>query len=89
MASVGERSNRLRAEFLRIDSETAMIFCGIALEATDLEKRERTIRAARKAYDTILRLRPSVVLTQEEADRLERNLLRLRSELEILEGTSC
>jgi hypothetical protein len=78
------RTNRARADFLRIDSEVGLTFSGIALGATDKETRKRTTQIARRAYDTILRLRDRVVLTEAEELKLDRNLLRLRGELQSL-----
>lgn len=78
------RSRAVRADFLRIDSQIALTFCGIALATDDWEKRTRTTRLARRAYDTIIRLRLNIELTNVEADKLDRNLQRLKSELTTL-----
>src|SRR5215472_1561813 len=77
------RTNRLRANFLQIDCEIALTFCSLALATSDQEKRRRTIRAARKAYDTIMRLRETTDLSDAE-NKLEANLKRLKSELQRL-----
>ena len=82
---VGDLANRFGADFLQIDSEVALTFSGIALTTRDEEKRRRVTRAARKAYDTIMRLRKDVVLGDAEGDKLDFNLLRLKSELEFLD----
>jgi hypothetical protein len=82
-----ERANSVKADFLLIDSEVALTFCGIALQATDLEKKERTTKEARKAYDTILRLKRGVALLDIDAERLVRDLRRIKSELEVLGET--
>lgn len=76
-------ANRTRADFLQIDSEVGLTFSGIALTAKDEEKRGRATRVARKAYDTIMRLRKGIKLTDAQRDRLDANLLRLR---EMLQG---
>jgi hypothetical protein len=47
-----ERTNTIGAEFLRIASEVALTFCGVALAATDKGKRSYATQTARKAYDT-------------------------------------
>src|SRR5215469_5262052 len=47
------QTNRLRANFLQIDSEIALTFSDIAMHASDHEKRKRTAQTARRAYDTI------------------------------------
>ena len=83
-ASTINRVNRSTADFLRIDSEVGLTFSGIALFATDRETRRRTTNAARKAYDTIGRLRGQIVLTDAEEAALDRNLLRLKGELQSL-----
>lgn len=75
------------SDFLKVDSEMGLTFSGMALVTDDLRKRERITRSARKAYDTVLRLKPGVPLTKVDADRLDRNLRRLRSELETLGET--
>jgi phosphoenolpyruvate carboxylase len=80
-------ANRARADFLQIDSEVGLTFSGIALTATDTEKRRRTIKVAREAFDTIMRLRGNAELTDEEESRLDRNLLRLKGELQSLGET--
>lgn len=78
------RGNRARANFLQVDSEIALTFSSIALEAIDPEKRRRTIHTARRAYDTIVRLRVDVDLTDAENDKLDINLRRLKIELQSL-----
>ena len=80
-------ANRARADFLLIDSGVALTFCGIALAANNEEKRRRTTKMARKAYDTILRLRESADLNDADATKLDRTLLRLKSELQRLGET--
>ena len=76
-----EQANRAMAEFLRIDVQVALTFSGIALSTTDLSKRERTTKVARRAYHTILTLRERVRLTDSEIEILARNLERLHIEL--------
>ena len=77
-------SNRLGADFLQIDSEIALTFSGLAVQARDPRRKRRTIRAARKAYDTILHLRENITLNEAESERLDANLERLKSELQRL-----
>ena len=72
------------ADFLRIDSEVGLTFSGIALGATDEATKRRTSTVARKAYDTVARLRGCIILTAVEEATLDRNLLRLKSELQSL-----
>ena len=42
------------------------------------------ILAAQRAFDTIMQLRKDVVLSDAEGDKLDFNLLRLKSELQFL-----
>jgi len=78
------RFNQAAADFLRIDSQVGLTLSNIALAATDKEKRIRTTKAARKAYDTIARLRDSVVLTYAENTKLDHNMQHLKNELQSL-----
>jgi len=78
------RTNRLGAEFLQTDSEVALTFSGLALEAKSVEKRQRTTRVARRAYDTIMRLKDGIDLSPAELHKLNGNLQRLKRELEKL-----
>jgi hypothetical protein len=80
----GNRTNQLRADFLLIDSQVALTFSGIALGASDQEKRKRTIRTARTAYDAIERLRKGIDLSYAEKTKLDANIDRLKNELESL-----
>jgi len=79
-----ERTNKMGAQFLQIDSEVALTFSGIALGASDEGKRRRAAQTARKAYDTIRRLRKNIVLTDAQRNKLDANLRRLKSELQKL-----
>jgi hypothetical protein len=78
----GTQTNRNGADFLLIDSEIALTFSSMALGASDAEKRRRTELIARKAYDTITRLRHRIDLDVSERERLDANLERLQSELQ-------
>jgi len=78
------RTNRLRADFLQIDSEIALTFSTIALGTSEQEKRRHMTRTARKAYDTVVRLREDTSLVGSDNDRLEANLKRLKSNLQRL-----
>jgi hypothetical protein len=77
-------ANRSEADFLRIDSEVALTLSGIALGATDEETRTRTTIAARKAFDTIARLRWRTELTDAQREKLDTNLQQLQTELRSL-----
>ena len=82
--ALNPRTNKLSADFLIIDSEVALTFANLALTATSPEKKRRTAQTARKAYDTIMRLRQYVELSDAEESKLEANLRRLKRELQKL-----
>lgn len=84
LTPVAQRFNSLKAEFLQIDSRTALTFSGIALSTNDREKKDRATLTARKALHTIVHLRRSVYLSDSESDYLDGNLARLKSELRML-----
>lgn len=79
---MNSRSNKIGAEFLRVDSHVALTFSGMALAASDPEKRKRTARIAREAYDTIMRLRTRIALSTAQRNDLDANLERLKRELQ-------
>lgn len=74
-------------DFLKIDTQMGLTFSGLALATDDSATRERVIRSARKAYDTVVRLKQGIPLTEVETNSLDRKLGRLRSELESLGET--
>lgn len=76
--------SKAAADFLRIDSQVGLTLSSIALAATDEEKRRRTTKAARRAYDTIARMRDFVVLTYAENTKLDHSMRRLRNDLQSL-----
>lgn len=78
------RTNKLRANFLQIDSEIALTFSSMALETRNPEKRKRTTWSARKAYDTIMQFRENTDLSDQQRGKLETNLRRLKNELQRL-----
>jgi hypothetical protein len=80
-------SNRNGVDFLLIDSEIALTFAGIALGALDEDKRRRTTRTARRAYDTIARLRSRIELNDQDRERLDANMERLQIELQQLDAS--
>lgn len=79
-----ERTNKLGAQFLQIDSEIALTFSGIALGASNEEKKRRAAQTARKAHDSIMRLRKRIELTDAQRQKLDANLQKLKSELQSL-----
>ena len=78
------RTSRVGADFLRIDSEIALTFSGLALQTSDPEKKRRETRSARKAYDAISRLREKINLNEAESEKSDANLQRLKRELQRL-----
>jgi len=83
-STIRKETNRRGADFLRIDSHVGLTFSGLALAATDQEGRRRTTGIARRAHDTIMRLRQKIKLTDTQTTELDRNLLRLKRELQTL-----
>jgi hypothetical protein len=77
-----DRTNRVGADFVCIDAELALTFSGLALASNDPAKKSRRAETARKAYDTIMQLRRNVDLGDEQRERLNANLERLKSELQ-------
>ncbi len=80
LASV-TRHNKTGTDFLKADLEAALTFTDIAGTAEDSEDRERNRRAARRAYDTIVRLINKVELNREDANAMGSKLARLKSNL--------
>lgn len=58
------------------------MFADIARRTNDAARQRRNHRAARKAYETVLKLIRKVELSERDATHLEQGLDRLRSELE-------
>jgi hypothetical protein len=79
-----DRMNRASADFIKIDVETALTFAKIARDADNATRRTRNQRAARKAYDTILKLLSKVDWTAEDGRVVEKGLDRLKAELKML-----
>lgn len=82
--ALDKNTNKVGADFLRIDSEVALTFSGLALATKTEEKRRRASQVARKAYVTIKRLSPNIKLTEAQTRKLNANLQRLRNELRSL-----
>jgi hypothetical protein len=76
--------NRANANFLRVDLDTALTFSNLALQSQDSIKKTRNKRAARRAYETVVKLMGGVELTEEDARILADKLRRLKSELQSL-----
>jgi hypothetical protein len=86
LASVA-RHNKTGTDFLKADLEAALTFADIARTAEDAEERERNRRAARRAYDTIVRLINKVELNSEDANVMRSKLARLKSDLSEMDET--
>lgn len=86
LASVA-RHNKTGTDFLKADLEAALTFADIARTAEDAEERERNRRAARRAYDTIVRLINKVELNSEDANVMRSKLARLKSDLSGMDET--
>lgn len=78
------RANRLGARFLQVDSDVALTFSDLALRAKDEGTKRHTTGVARKAYDSIMRLKRGIHLSHAERYQLDANLRRLKSKLQIL-----
>ena len=84
LSTVRNQTHRVGADFLRIDSEVGLTFCRMSLSETDREGRRRMTRIARRAYDSIMLLSLQIELTDSEAIELDRNLSRLKGQLQDL-----
>lgn len=74
--------NRAGVHFLKIDLETALTFLDIARRTQDKGRQERNRRAARRAYDTIVKFMARVKLGDEESHTLVVGLEQLKCALE-------
>src|SRR3954462_6383998 len=79
-----ERMNETGAAFLKLDVEMGLTFVDTARQTNDFSRRLRNRRAARRAYDTVLRLTKKVHLNEEDARSVSQGLDRLKFELESL-----
>ena len=77
-----ERLTRASAEFLKVDLEMARTFLFTARQTADVARQERNRKAARRAYDTVLRLLERVKLKDDDVRVIVLGLEELRSELE-------
>ncbi len=84
MRKLADPSNHAKVDFLYTEAEVGLTFAEIALASKDPDKQKGAIVNARKAYDTIGRLRKAVQLTAEQDARLDKTLLRLKQQLELL-----
>ena len=70
--------------FLRSELETGLTLVRIAQSAKRADKRNRNLVNARKAYETVLRFMPTVVLTTSQSRHMRNKLERLKNELHTL-----
>ena len=74
--------NLTRADFVRIDLDTALTMTEIALQAeSKSEKRLRNTANARHAYDTVLNYMDKLDTTTEERKEIDQKLSRLKADL--------
>ena len=77
--------NRIGAEFLCADLDTALTFTEIAAsEDRDAESRQRNRENAHKAYDAMLNLSARIALKPEEKVAVDGKLAALKHALEAL-----
>jgi hypothetical protein len=81
-----ERMNRASVEFLKIDLQTALTFVQIARQTNDNLGKKRNYLAARKAYETVVRLIRKIELSAEDLRFIKQRLEQVQSELEALEA---
>lgn len=74
-------ANEAGVNLLLTDVETALTFLDAAEVGSNPEDRSRRIRSARKAYETILRLRPRFTLDAAQTAALDKGLKVLRERL--------
>lgn len=84
-AHLRAQANRIGAQFLLVDVEVALTLSGMALNARSSENRQRQYDSARKAYETIKRLRRDLHLDEAERKKLNSKLQHLKSDLQKLE----
>ena len=84
--SIATDFNQKGTDFLKVELQTGLTFASIAAgEEPGSEKRTKNQGNARKAYETVLRLRNRVEIPTEAATRdIQNGLDRLRSALEKL-----
>jgi DNA transposition AAA+ family ATPase len=71
-------------DFLKTELHTGLTLASIALENENPDKVERNRKNARQAYDTVIRDKERVLLTDEESEYVSHTLQELRKKLEKL-----
>lgn len=78
-----ESADTLASDYLLIDLEAALALLKLAEDGSAREEaRQRRFQAAVSAYDTIVKLLPSVALTEEQHEALMQRLTVLRQGLD-------
>jgi hypothetical protein len=83
-----EESNKVGAEFLVVELDTALTFLDVAETTTSEESRARNRKNAELAYKTALRLMPRLMLVADQRVAVNQRLTQLKSRLEKL-GIDC
>lgn len=76
-----KNANAASVNFLKIDVRTALTFSHIALTTADPARKLRTSRAARRAYESIIRLGRNVDLKPSDSKFLRDHMELLRADL--------
>jgi hypothetical protein len=79
-----EGMNRVSADFLKVDLETALIFAQFAQQTDVDSRRKRNCDTARKAYDMVVNLIQKVELSAKDRLAVQRRLAQLKPALEAL-----
>jgi len=83
-----EESNKVGAEFLVIELDTALTFLDVAETTTSEESRIRNRKNAEVAYKTALRMAPRVMLVAPQKEAVNERIAKIKSRLEKL-GIDC
>jgi len=81
MRQIMAESNRIGVQFLLADLEVGITFLDVAKVTRVDATRRRNLRSARAAYETVLRLLPRVMPSEEEQKQLNERLAELKSRL--------
>ena len=79
-----EESNKVGAEFLIVELDTALTFLDVAETTTSEESRQRNLKNAEVAYQTALRLAPRLMLMRDQKEAVSQRLAELKNRLEQL-----
>ena len=77
--------NHTGFDFLMIDLDTGLVFTDRAFQSKGIPRaKQRNVTNARKAYDTVIRLRKKLELSSEQQGAFERKRVSLKNALEQL-----